>query len=105
MISVRPEGSSSLSISTGTRYNIAVNEQVTFTCSHQQDSNPEPDNYEFNKDGQEQQNSSSTTWSFSSDDVTKGGEVTCSASNEVGPADDSDPITITIEGTNNNVPS
>ena len=99
MISVRPEGSSSLSISTGTRYNIAVNEQVTFNCSHQQDSNPKPNNYEFNKDGTSVQIGPGPTWSFSSDDVREEPEVTCSASNVVGSADDSDPRKITFEGT------
>ena len=76
-----------------------MEEDVTFTCSHSGESNPGPNRYTFYNDGNKEQNKTSSTWgpiSFTS--VNDGGPVSCVASNEIGEAQDSDEMQITVEG-------
>ena len=95
-----PEGST-LSISTGGRTNIAVEEGVTFTCSHSGDSNPEPNRYTFYKDEDKEQNDTSSDWGpITSTSVNDDGSVSCVASNTIGSAVKSEESDITIEGIN-----
>ena len=99
---VAPEGKSTVSISTdGGRTNIAVEEEVTFTCSYSGDSNPDPNRYTFYKDQQEEKNETSSEWGpISSTSVNDGGSVSCVASSDIGQAQESGEMQVTVEGIN-----
>ena len=89
-----------MSISTeAQRTNIAVGEEITFTCTHSGDSNPSPDRFTFYKDGGEQNSSTYTKWTPNAPSSIKdGGSFSCVASNTVGVAERSDEKVITVEG-------
>ena len=78
-----------------------MEEEVTFNCSHSGASNPKPDHYAFYKDRNEEQNKTSSTWGpISSISVNDSGPVSCVASNDIGQAQQSDQMQITVEGIN-----
>ena len=77
-----------------------MEEEVTFTCSHSGESNPLPDHFTFYKDQQEKNETSSAWGPFSFTSVNDGGTVSCVASNEIGQAEKSDEMQITVEGIN-----
>ena len=79
-----------------------MEEEVTFTCSHSGDTNPNPNRYTFYKDENKEQNNTSPNWgpiTFVS--VNDEGSVSCAASNAIGAAVKSEESHITIEGITN----
>ena len=71
---------------------------MDFTCSHTGDSNPPNLSFTFSEEGKDDTNSSSAKLGVSYSNVNEGGEVSCVASNEVGHAQVSNEITVTVEG-------